>query len=141
MADPEIKIKVALDSPKDPWAEYKQKVKEAEAATRSLFAGTFKDAKERDAAIDSLGDKLDDLVSEGFELEKAFKNIGFTPEQKSDFETIVSMLENANKQFQIALNNRERLMQPIEEPDQPFVTGFGWENSPKQQSFESFTLR
>lgn len=135
MPDPEIKIKVTLDSPKDPWAEYKQKVKEAEAATRSLFAGTFKDTQERDAAIDSLGDKLDNLVSEGFELEKVFKSIGFTPEQKNDFDTIVSMIESANRQFQIALDNRERLMQPIEEPDQPFVTGFGWEDGPETTKF------
>ena len=112
------------------WNEYKQKVRDAEAEVRKLNAAQFESTEQRDAAINALGDKLDDLVYEGKAIEDSVKAIGVDPESLQGFESVVYILERANKEFEIALNHKEKLMNQPTAPDSAFVTTNPWEEGP-----------
>ena len=70
----------ATDKLVSSWAAYKQHVREAEAEVRKLNATQFENAEQRDAAINALGDKLDELVYEVKAIEDSVKAIGISPE-------------------------------------------------------------
>lgn len=112
------------------WNEYKQKVKDAEAEVRKLNATQFETAEQRDAAINDLGDKLDDLVYEGKTIEDLVKAIGVAPESLQGFEAVVGILVRANKEFEIALNHKEKLLNQPTAPDSPLITTNPWEDGP-----------
>ncbi len=153
MSDPEIKIKFSADATEvadeldkvtknateavsatdklvSSWATYKQNVREAEAEVRKLNATQFENAEQRDAAINTLGDKLDALVYEGKAIEDSVKAIGISPESLQGFDSITATLNRANKELEIALNYKEKLLNQPTTPANALVTTNPWEEGP-----------
>lgn len=120
----------ATDKLVSSWAAYKQNVREAEAEVRKLNATQFENAEQRDAAINALGDKLDELVYEGKAIEDSVKAIGISPESLQGFDSITATLNRANKEFEIALNYKEKLLNQPTAPANALVTTNPWEEGP-----------
>ena len=112
------------------WEDYAQRVRDADAEVRKLNATQFENAEQRDAAINALGDKLDELVYEGKALEDSVKAIGLSPDSLRGFDSIASTLNRANKEFEIALNYKEKLLNQPTAPDSALVTTNPWEEGP-----------
>lgn len=120
----------ATDKLVSSWAAYKQNVREAEAEVRKLNATQFENAEQRDAAINALGDKLDALVYEGKAIEDSVKAIGISPESLQGFDSITATLNRANKEFEIALNYKEKLLNQPTAPANALVQTNPWEEGP-----------
>lgn len=120
----------ATDKLVSSWEAYKQNVRDAEAEVRKLNATQFENAEQRDAAINALGDKLDELVYDGKAIEDAVKAIGISPEALQGFDSITATLNRANKEFEIALNYKEKLLSQPAAPDNALVTTNPWEEGP-----------
>lgn len=120
----------ATDKLVSSWAAYKQNVREAEAEVRKLNATQFENAEQRDAAINALGDKLDELVYEGKALEDSVKAIGLSPDSLQGFDSIAATLNRANKEFEIALNYKEKLLNQPTAPANALVQINPWEEGP-----------
>ena len=120
----------ATDKLVSSWEAYKQNVRDAEAEVRKLNATQFENAEQRDNAINALGDKLDELVYEGKAIEDSVKAIGVSPESLQGFDSIAAMLNRANKEFEIALNYKEKLLNQPAVPANALVTTNPWEEGP-----------
>lgn len=120
----------ATDKLVSSWAAYKQNVREAEAEVRKLNATQFENAEQRDAAINALGDKLDELVYEGKVIEDSVKAIGISPESLQGFDSITATLNRANKEFEIAINYKEKLLNQPTAPANALVATNPWEEGP-----------
>lgn len=123
------------------WDEYKRKVKEADEAVRELNSTQFENAEQRDAAINKLGDKLDELVYKGKAIEDSMKALGVPPTALDGFNSVFNILQQTNKQFDIALNNRERLLNQPSVPDEPIVSSYPWEEGANGTGPEGFGNR
>lgn len=120
----------ATDKLVSSWAAYKQNVREAESEVRKLNATQFENAEQRDAAINALGDKLDELVYEGKAIEDSVKAIGISPESLQGFDSITATLNRANKEFEIAINYKEKLLNQPTAPANALVATNPWEEGP-----------
>ena len=120
----------ATDKLVSSWAAYKQNVRDAEAEVRKLNATQFENAEQRDAAINALGDKLDELVYEGKAIEDSVKAIGISPESLQGFDSITATLNRANKEFEIAINYKEKLLNQPTAPANALVQTNPWEEGP-----------
>lgn len=135
------KAGAATDKLGSSWEEYKQNVREAEAEVRKLNATQFENAEQRDATINELGDKLDDLVYEGKIIEESMKALGLPPESLDGFNSVVNILRQANEQFTIALDHRDKLLNQPTAPDSPLVQTNPWEDGPDGNSADEFKRR
>lgn len=141
VTDSADKAATATDKLGGSWDEYKRKVKEAESAVRDLNATQFENAEQRDAVINELGDKLDALVTEGKVLEDSVKSLGLPPESLDGFNSVVGLLRQANEQFTIALDHRDKLLNQPTAPDSPLIQTNPWEDGPDGNSADEFKRR
>ena len=101
------------------YSEWSESVKKAEGVSRLINANQFKDAETRDMILAKHQEELDKLLKMGTELAASMREIGIEPRQLESFVTYADILTRANKEFEIALNNQERLLNQPKVPALP----------------------
>ena len=101
------------------YSEWGESVKKAEGVSRLINANQFKDAETRDMILAKHQEELDKLLKMGTELAASMREIGIEPRQLESFVTYADILTRANKEFEIALNNQERLLNQPKVPALP----------------------
>lgn len=115
-ADKASKMTDELSKKYEAWGE---SVKKAEGVSRLINANQFKDAETRDMILAKHQEELDKLLKIGTELAASMREIGIEPRQLNSFVTYADILTRAKKEFEIALNNQERLLNQPKVPAAP----------------------
>ncbi len=121
--------------------KYERKVKGINEYVRSVNSTEFGSENQVEKTLDRTEKKLQRIIYEGTQIASLMRSIGIEPRALESYVNLANTLSLANKEFDIAIRNKERLLNQPKAPRGALVTSYPWEkdgtpndpNTPEQQ--------
>lgn len=121
--------------------KYERKVKGINEYVRSVNSTEFGSENQVEKTLDRTEKKLQRIIYDGTQIASLMRSIGIEPRELESYVNLANTLSLANKEFDIAIRNKERLLNQPTAPRGALVTSYPWEkdgtpndpNTPEQQ--------
>ena len=121
--------------------KYERKVKGINEYVRSVNITEFGSENQVEKTLDRTEKKLQRIIYDGTQIASLMRSIGIEPRALESYVNLANTLSLANKEFDIAVRNKERLLNQPTAPKNPLVNSYPWEkngtpddpNTPEQQ--------